>query len=85
MLLVRTKVFMELIERITRVELENKQLHKEIQAVRQEIALLKKKDDAKPQIGEDENEDDLSSLVHEIMHGVPDKITGKVKLTDGTE
>ena len=82
MLLVRTKVFMELIERITKAEIENKNLQKEIQTVRQEVALLKKKDGATTNATEEE---DLSSLVHEIMHGIPDKLTGKVRLTDGTE
>lgn len=84
MLLVRTKVFMELIEKVTKVDLENKQLHKDLQELKQAVVLLKKKDGATASKEEDEDEN-MSDLIHEIMHGVPDNLTGKVRLTDGTE
>ena len=86
MLLVRTKVFMELIERIKDAENENAKLRNELQLVKQDVAKLKIKNAV---IGNANNDDDdgedLSGLVVEIMHGIPDKMTGKVRLTDGTE
>lgn len=86
MLLVRTKVFMELIERIKDAENENEKLRNELQLVKQDVAKLKIKNAVSGNANNDDDDgEDLSGLVAEIMHGIPDKMTGKVRLTDGTE
>ena len=85
MLLVRTKVFMELIERIKDAENENAKLRNELQLVKQDVAKLKIKNAVSGNANNDDDDGEvLSSFIAEIMSGIPD-VTGKVRLTDGTE
>lgn len=72
---VNSKQFQELIERLVRVEMQNKALEKRIER------LEKNPLDNAPQ--EEDEGYDAKALFDELMNGVPDKETGKVRWTDG--
>ncbi len=72
---VNSKQFQELIERLVRVEMQNKALEKR-------IAVLEK-NPPNTATNEDVEGYDAKALFDELMNGVPDKETGKVRWTDG--
>ena len=75
---ISAKMLMELMERLIKAE-------NELKAVSSRVEILEKR----PMIVESKNdssEEDLNrKLYDELINGVPDKITGKVKWTDGRE
>jgi hypothetical protein len=72
---VNSKQFQELIERLIRVETKNEALEKR-------IAVLEKNPPNNATKEEDEGYD-AKALFNELLNGVPDKETGKVRWTDG--
>jgi hypothetical protein len=75
MLIVRTTTFQSLIERLVKAEWKNDELEKRIEA------LEKRPPNTATNAGEEGY--DAKTLFDELVNGVPDKGTGKVRWTYG--
>ena len=81
---VSSKTFMELVEKMTRMECEYKL---EIKRLQERVETLEKRPIA---VQEDEGVNarknpDMYTIYDELMNGVVDRELGRVKLTDGTD
>lgn len=81
---ISSKTFMELVEKVTRMELEHKH---EIKRLNERIETLEKRPiilQEDQHINEKKNPD-MHTIYDELMNGVVDDSIGRVRLTDGTD
>lgn len=81
-MIVSSKTFMELVERITRMEMEHA-LH--VKRLEERIEVLERRPIVAPSEGSKASALSAERLYEEMMYGVKDETTGRVVYTDGRE
>lgn len=76
---VSSKTFMELVERMTKMQMEIETLKERVKTLENRPIIVDKTDD------KNREEFDMNRIFDEVVNGVPDRVTGKVRLTDGTD
>lgn len=83
-MVVDSKTFMELVEKVTRMEimqkLEVERLEKRIETLEKRPIVAYQEDDAN-----ERKTPDMDTIYDELVNGVVDTKLGRVKLTDGTD
>ena len=77
---VSSKTFMELVERMTRLEVENQRLKERIETLEKRPIAVTEEEGINAR-----KNPDMNTIYDELMNGVVDNELGRVKLTDGTD
>ena len=77
---VDSKTFMELVAKVTRLELEKERLEKRIETLEKRPIMVQAEEGVN-----ERKKPDMHTIYDELVNGVVDDKLGRVKLTDGTD
>lgn len=77
---VDSKTFMELVAKVTRLEIENERLEKRIETLEKRPIVVQEEEGVNAR-----KNPDMHTIYDELVNGIVDDKLGRVRLTDGTD